>query len=614
MNLFFIQCLKLLNNSWQDLRDIISYVKNSNDNYLTLDYSDSDKELILSLCHKRFQGVPIEYIIHSAIFCNLKFYIDSNVLIPRSDSEFMIFEAMTNNYAQKVLDLGSGSGCLSISYIYNNTNCNEVTFVDISEDALNITKKNYFNLIPNIKSIFIKDTWFNFLHYNDKIFDIIFFNPPYIDSENDVYDESLKYEPKEALFAKDCGMEHYNFVLSNIANHMNYNSELYIELSYNNVDKIRALILKNNLFIQKEIYDMSHLRSFKLQKRKLLLPYDIIEFTYKFNKSIRLVGGSVRDLLLGKSIKDYDFCTILLPDEIIKLANRHHWKVLLHGYQHGVISVLYQNHIFEISSLRADIDCDGRHAHVHYGVSYEEDARRRDFSINAMSYDVQNNILYDYFSGKEHLLNREVKFIGAAEKRIQEDYLRILRYFRFLGRYGQNIEYEEEILKNVDQLRILSLERVVSEFNNIFNIQQGLKNIIQYMYKLNIFKVICNINKINLDHAILGKGANLVYATLFYDKLNIYFKMPKKNVREIEILNKFFYTRNYIDIYILYMDHKISIELMNQLQIIENFYLPKENEFIRGVDIMNMGYRGKEINHVRRKMIAEKFLKNHDHN
>lgn len=609
---FLNYCLKILKNSFFDLNEIIYSVKKIKENYLSLDYSDQDKKKILKLCNLRATGIPIEYIVHKADFAGISFFVNENVLIPRSDSEFMIFQARKNTAAKKVLDLGSGSGCLSISYTYYSSNVQEVTFLDKSLQAIEVSKINYNKIIPQVKSIFINSDWRLFLLNNNNVYDMIFFNPPYIDEKNDQYDISLKYEPKLALFANHDAMEHYNFVLSTIASNMNDNSELYVELSYTNSNKVSKLCDQNNLAIEEEIYDMNHLRAFKIKKRKIFLPYDIISFVKKFKDSIRLVGGSVRDLLLNKQITDYDFCTSLIPDKIIEKAKKNNWKYLTHGYDHGVISILYKKYVFEVSSLRSDVNCDGRFATVKYGVSYEEDAKRRDFTINALSYDIRSNKLFDYFHGINDLFLNKVKFVGDAQLRIEEDYLRILRYFRFLTRYGSHVEYEEIIRDNAHRLKILSTERIIYEFNSIFSNTDNskLKYIIEQMYRLNIFKELFGVDIINLENAILCGDVNLVYATLFYCDLNIYKKMSRNNVREIHILKRFFLTRDYAEIIILYMDNKISLSLIDKLRKIQNFDLPKEEDFIRGSDILQLGYKGNEIAIIRKKMVEEKIIPN----
>ncbi len=168
----------------------------------------------------------------------------------------------------------------------------------------------------------------------------------------------------------------------------------------------------------------------------------IFSIINKYGGSARLVGGVVRDALLGKKSKDIDIATDLLPDKIEEIFSKEGLKVVPTGKNFGTISVFMylpttdSFESFEITTLRKDLSCDGRKAYVEYCNDYFEDAKRRDFTINAISYDPIQQKLYDYFNGIEDLNNKRIKFIGEAAQRIKEDYLRILRYFRFMSRFA----------------------------------------------------------------------------------------------------------------------------------------------------------------------------------
>jgi len=155
-----------------------------------------------------------------------------------------------------------------------------------------------------------------------------------------------------------------------------------------------------------------------------------------YHQDFRFIGGSVRDLLLEKTIQDIDMATTWLPEQVMEYFANKKVKAIPTGLQHGTITIILQGQAIEITTLRRDIACDGRHAVIAYTDSWEEDARRRDFTINAMSMDLEGNI-YDYFNGKQDLQNGELRFVGKAKERIQEDYLRILRLFRFWSYYGK---------------------------------------------------------------------------------------------------------------------------------------------------------------------------------
>lgn len=149
----------------------------------------------------------------------------------------------------------------------------------------------------------------------------------------------------------------------------------------------------------------------------------------------RLVGGCVRDRVLGLKPKDYDLATTALPHEVAAVCRAQGLKTVPTGIEFGTITVLIEKMPFEVTTLRTDIKTDGRHAEVKFGGSFEEDAARRDFTMNAMSEEGDGTI-YDYFGGRQHLQEQLLVFVGDASQRIREDYLRIMRFFRFKARFA----------------------------------------------------------------------------------------------------------------------------------------------------------------------------------
>lgn len=149
----------------------------------------------------------------------------------------------------------------------------------------------------------------------------------------------------------------------------------------------------------------------------------------------RVVGGAVRDMLAGREIEDIDFAVPLSPDEVMARAKSAGVKFVPTGLAHGTVTLLAAGRGFEVTSLRQDIETDGRHARVVFTNDWEADAARRDFTINAMFFN-QDGVIFDYFGGQEDLARGNVRFVGTAQTRITEDYLRILRFFRFFARYG----------------------------------------------------------------------------------------------------------------------------------------------------------------------------------
>jgi poly(A) polymerase len=149
----------------------------------------------------------------------------------------------------------------------------------------------------------------------------------------------------------------------------------------------------------------------------------------------RIIGGAVRNALLGEPVADIDVATTCLPDETMARARAAGFKAVPTGVEHGTVTVVIDGAPFEVTTLRRDVETDGRHAVVAFGRDFREDALRRDFTFNALGLDAAG-ALHDYADGLADLAVRRVRFIGAASERIAEDYLRILRFFRFHARYG----------------------------------------------------------------------------------------------------------------------------------------------------------------------------------
>ena len=207
-----------------------------------------------------------------------------------------------------------------------------------------------------------------------------------------------------------------------------------------------------------------------LEQNDVAQVFDLFE-TYQKN-SIFVVGGSIRDALLNREITDIDFATSLEPKTITEILNKENIKFIDVGINHGTVTAIINERKFEITTFRNDIFTDGRHAQVSFSNSLEEDALRRDFTINAMYLDKSGNLI-DPTDGKKDLENRVVRFIGNPDERIKEDYLRILRYFRFLALFG-DISPDAEVMKtikaNLDKLSVVSKERQWNELKSILSL------------------------------------------------------------------------------------------------------------------------------------------------
>lgn len=185
------------------------------------------------------------------------------------------------------------------------------------------------------------------------------------------------------------------------------------------------------------------------------------------------VGGCVRNALLGQPVSDLDISTDARPEQTLKLAKQAGLKAIPTGIDHGTITVVADGIPFEITTFRRDVDTDGRHAVVDFADTMDEDARRRDFTMNAL-YAAPNGEVFDPVDGLPDLRAGHLRFIGDADQRIREDYLRILRFFRFSAWYGDpalgiDAEGLADCADNLDGLAQLSAERVGSEMRKLLS-------------------------------------------------------------------------------------------------------------------------------------------------
>ena len=236
-----------------------------------------------------------------------------------------------------------------------------------------------------------------------------------------------------------------------------------------------------------------------LWDKKALFLYRILD------GQVRLVGGCVRDYLLHKRFQDRDIATTLTPDEVVSCLEKHKVPYLDIGRAFGTIVAKVKDIPFEITTLRKDIETDGRHAVVSFTKSWATDARRRDFTINALYAD-RNGRIYDYVGGLKDLKEKRVRFVGNAEKRMQEDYLRVLRYFRFWAKMGEkqiDAGVKKALPKIVPFLKTLSMDRRRDE---MFKIISGpcAKNTLKQMQKLNV------LNESLLEISFSKKQRNLI--------------------------------------------------------------------------------------------------------
>lgn len=222
----------------------------------------------------------------------------------------------------------------------------------------------------------------------------------------------------------------------------------------------------------------------------------------------RMVGGAVRDFLAGREVADVDFAVPLPPDAVMARAKAAGLRFVATGLAHGTVTLLASGHGFEMTSLRLDVETDGRHARVAFTDDWRVDAARRDFTINAMSCD-QDGRIFDYFDGQADLSAGIIRFVGEASQRLAEDYLRILRFFRFFARYGQHPPDADSIAAIMAArggLSGLSPERVWSEIKKILQAPAPLASI-RLMQQTCVLECVLPCAKPDRLAALLARGA-----------------------------------------------------------------------------------------------------------
>lgn len=190
----------------------------------------------------------------------------------------------------------------------------------------------------------------------------------------------------------------------------------------------------------------------------------------------RIVGGAVRNALMGIPVSDIDIATTALPDVVLARAKTAGVHAVPTGYEHGTVTLVIEGAPHEVTTLREDIETDGRRAVVRFGRDFARDALRRDFTVNALSVDTSGHI-HDYASGLEDIAACRIRFIGDADQRIAEDYLRILRLFRFSAAFGDgtlDADGYAAAIRNRDGLARLSRERIRQETMKLIVARQAI--------------------------------------------------------------------------------------------------------------------------------------------
>jgi tRNA nucleotidyltransferase (CCA-adding enzyme) len=369
----------------------------------------------------------------------------------------------------------------------------------------------------------------------------------------------------------------------------------------------------NEVILHEELLDVKSVITSSIKK---------LDKVFKSNNyELRIVGGAVRDIALGKTPKDIDLATDATPDEMIAILDKAGIKHKPTGLEHGTLTAILDSEPFEITTLRADTETDGRHAEVKFVKSWEEDAKRRDLTYNAMSMDLSGEI-HDYFGGMDDLQNKVSKFVGNPVDRIQEDFLRILRYFRFQGRLATptwDKETLQAVADNATGLSKISVERVWMEVSKILS-GSNVAGIVQQMTKTGVSKTIGlvtnDLNKLVdggnpiIALAQLGNNADIskrwnmskpemiLLAFLAENKNNV---LDKKKVEDM--------IADGID------KEKISAlaELQGQKKMADHAMITSVPDFpVTGADLIAMGVKpgpdmGKQLNTLKQQWKASNF-------
>ena len=358
-------------------------------------------------------------------------------------------------------------------------------------------------------------------------------------------------------------------------------------------------------------------------KRNFFPFYKNKELKFVFNKlqegfpkdtvAARFVGGCVRKHFSNDEIDDIDIATILSSDEIKKKFKNTNFKIIDTGIKHGTITLISEKLKLELTTLRKDLETDGRHAKVEYIDNWQLDSERRDFTINAIYLDINGNI-FDPQNGKSDLKNKIVKFIGDPQKRIEEDYLRIIRFIRFKIMYDFELEPTtcKAIKLNLNGVKKLSKERILVELykildlKNFMNLNEStdLKEIFTLIFpefknlrRLDRLIKICDYSQVSMNlllaillideqdtHEYFGHKYNI--SNNIKDNLNSLaknFKLIKENKsffnKDLE-KNIYFNNKNYlINLNILNFAMSPSIKLKDFSEILNKILKSKTHKF-----------------------------------
>ena len=338
-------------------------------------------------------------------------------------------------------------------------------------------------------------------------------------------------------------------------------------------------------FFKKIFSSSKNLNSYKnnIKKLKLITPvkkiFESIN-SYSSESEIRYVGGCLRKILNNEKVDDIDLATNLNPFEVSEILKKNNINFYESGIEHGTITAIIDDHKFEITSLREDIFTDGRHAKVKFSKDWKKDASRRDFTINSIYCDLDGN-LFDPFNGRKDIEIGQVSFIGNAEKRIKEDYLRILRYLRFFLNYSKQ-PHKEEVIKiiktNINGISLISKERLLDELKKLLKsnqLEKLSKDSLSIDLILLIFPELKNLKSV-IDIIEVKKK--------LFVELDLIFVLFLMIIDETDNLDYFLYKYN------------LSKKEQKRAKVISNFYNEKkESKILNEVNLNKvLYYNGKQ--------------------
>jgi len=309
--------------------------------------------------------------------------------------------------------------------------------------------------------------------------------------------------------------------------------------------------------------------------------------SYSSESEIRYVGGCIRKIISKEKVNDIDLATNLEPKKVCEALQKNDIKFYESGIEHGTITAIEDEHKFEITTLREDVSTDGRHAKVQFSNDWKQDASRRDFTINSIYSDKDGN-LFDPFNGKKDLEDAFIIFIGYADKRIKEDYLRILRYICFFLQYSKqahDLNIIRSLKINIGGILRLSKDRLLDELKKILKVdilERLSKDKLSLDLILMIFPELKNVkifSKLSTNKKNLLKKNDFIFLLSLMiiddtDNIDYFlykFKISKKDQKKIKNIDNFYkekinsktFTENNMNKIFYYLGKQSTLDILN---------------------------------------------------